>query len=411
MRVARSRSSASGCDLHRRRVIRVNQDTVNDHTLILPDAFPPSIPEAERTFVGPKDTTRFEGLDLDLNVAGQTLGGSFSFETLKLKGPDNTLNTADDIRVTKIGVTGAHLGLGDGTTDFVSITGGTGGIILGNGGVAASISATISLNVPGAVKFDGTFKLNINTTITAVNETFTVGTDNFTVNVPAGPYLKIEGGTDATPVTLTIAGQTISGKFAFEQYTAPTAGANVGGAKVVRLAMTGVTFHLQAGTTNILSLTNGFGFFVIKPAGLAGTVGGTVTLNPALGLEFTGTLTLAINNSTSAISETFAIAGENINVSLPAGPFVRVEGTGIKLKVAGQTLSGDFAFEQATKAGTTEKITRVIAQKITLKLGDGTTDFLSLTNGSAAALDRRLAGRSARRSTWRFRRRTRRHAS
>jgi YD repeat-containing protein len=38
----------------------------------------------------------------------------------------------------------------------------------------------------------------------------------------------------------------------------------------------------------------------------------------------------------------------DLNLDLPAGPFIRVEGTSVTVGVTGQTLSGDFAFEKTT---------------------------------------------------------------
>ena len=40
-----------------------------------------------------------------------------------------------------------------------------------------------------------------------------------------------------------------------------------------------------------------------------------------------------------------------IGLTLPAGPFVRVEGTGVKLTLGTQSISGDFSFEQMQRVG------------------------------------------------------------
>ena len=57
---------------------------------------------------------------------------------------------------------------------------------------------------------------------------------------------------------------------------------------------------------------------------------------------------------------------------------MRISGTNVTLTVAGQTLSGDFSVEKTATA------TTITAAKVTLKLGNGTTDFVSLTNGNGS---------------------------
>src|SRR5262249_62151195 len=79
-------------------------------------------------------------------------------------------------------------------------------------GDAAVINGAVMLSFPG-VEFSTGFKVTINTNTTEVT------LPGVPDPLPAGPYLKVEAGTDAAPATMTIAGQTLSGKFAFEQYT------------------------------------------------------------------------------------------------------------------------------------------------------------------------------------------------
>ena len=60
---------------------------------------------------------------------------------------------------------------------------------------------------------------------------------------------------------------------------------------------------------------------------------------------------LAVNTTGAAVAQTFTVAGQTIALELPAGPFVRVELNGARVAVLGQTLSGNFAFEQVATAG------------------------------------------------------------
>ena len=53
------------------------------------------------------------------------------------------------------------LAFGDGTTDFVSLTGGSGALVIGGGGIAGEVSGTVNVNVPG-LEFIRFFTLNLN---------------------------------------------------------------------------------------------------------------------------------------------------------------------------------------------------------------------------------------------------------
>ena len=57
----------------------------------------------------------------------------------------------------------------------------------------------------------------------------------------------------------------------------------------------------------------------------------------------------------------------------------------MQLRLLGQRLSGNFGFEQATAERETAltKVVRIAASNVTLALGDGTTDYVRLTNGEA----------------------------
>ena len=99
------------------------------------------------------------------------------------------------------------------------------------------------------------------------------------------------------------------------------------------------------------------------------------------GVTFAGTFGVAVNTTGVAVNETFTVAGEEIALTLPAGPFVRVEGTGIQLTVATQTLSGDFSFEQMQRVGG-GKVVRIAVANGAFELKDGTNTVLSLTNAS-----------------------------
>ena len=64
-------------------------------------------------------------------------------------------------------------------------------------------------------------------------------------------------------------------------------------------------------------------------------------------------------------------------LDLPAGPFLRVTGTGVTVVVAGQTLTGDVSVE---KSGTA---VHLIAANVRLLLGDGARAIVRLSDGAA----------------------------
>ena len=62
------------------------------------------------------------------------------------------------------------------------------------------------------------------------------------------------------------------------------------------------------------------------------------------------------------------------SVNLEAGPYTKFEGTGLKLKVAGQTLSGDFGFEKDANGDVSGAVTNGA-----LKIKSGDNELISLS--------------------------------
>ena len=99
----------------------------------------------------------------------------------------------------------------------------------------------------------------------AVSDTITVGTQTLSLDLPDGNYLRVELlGVDAdSPATLTVLGQTISGRFVFEQTT------TADNQRVVTIAVTDVEIHIGTGEMDIIAVTDGQALFLIAPlAGL-----------------------------------------------------------------------------------------------------------------------------------------------
>ena len=203
--------------------------------------------------------TKFEALNVDLGILGQTLHGDFSFDKVTSGA------TAGSLR---IAATNVSIGLGDGTTNFLSITNGHGSLLLTPQGVAGSFAASVATNFPGFEFGVGAFSVEINTTAAPVNTVFAVGTTTIPLDLPAGPYLRLA----AEQIVVKVAGQELTADFSFEQ-----TGSALTGNKIVRLAVANLTLKLTAGATDVLTLSNGSGAARHQRRGLAGRIGGTVT--------------------------------------------------------------------------------------------------------------------------------------
>ncbi|MGB8167671.1 MAG: hypothetical protein WCF18_09300, partial [Chthoniobacteraceae bacterium] len=305
--------------------------------------------------VGTTPFTQFEASNLALSVAGQTLTGDFTFE----KG---TLAGGQAIKATASHVTAAF---GDGKTEFVKLSEGSGALLLTNAGIAGRLSVRAQVDVPG-VNFDGTVALQINNTAVAVNE------PALALTLPAGPYLRVAIG-EITTASLTIAGQVLNGKFLIEQT------ADINGAKVTRIAASEVALKFGPSATPFVNVTNGRGSIIVRASGVAASLAANVAINlPDAAL--TGTFALSINTAPEPVTESTVIGGETIELDLPAGPYVRVEARGVALTIGTQSIGGDFAFEQVTKTAG-GKLTRIVVANASLSLGNG---LVTLSNGRGA---------------------------
>ena len=159
-------------------------------------------------------TSRFGGEDVELTVAGQTLRGNFTVErtTDTVTGAGlagvvsgsasasvgpvevsfETTTTASGEFAVLVGGENVSLALGDGSGALVRLADGQGGLLLTGAGLAGQVHASVEVNLPG-IDFGGDFALAINTTGAPVVETVTVGTSPIELELPAGPYLRVDG--------------------------------------------------------------------------------------------------------------------------------------------------------------------------------------------------------------------------
>ncbi|MCD4726831.1 MAG: hypothetical protein K8R46_04165, partial [Pirellulales bacterium] len=322
-------------------------------------------------FVRVEVTGQEEGQPAVINILGQEITGNFVFERVV---------NAQGLSVVRLGASDVTMNL----AGVVLVSNGFGSLLISTAGIAGVIEADVAIeNIPG-VTFSGSFKLSINTTAKIVKDSITVAGKTLAFSLPSGPYLRVEG----TSVILKVMGQSLSGDFAIESAKSPGADGvydTADDTQVVRLGASNVHLGLGDGTTDFVSADNGQGAFIISSTGIAGTLSADVTVNIP-GVAFAGAFTIAVNNTGDIVNETFAVGDDEINLNLTAGPYLRVDITGIgdgstaELIVLGQTLSGNFSFEQSTtpETGTTVSLS---ASDVEVGIGDGTTDFVTVTGG------------------------------
>ena len=241
------------------------------------------------------------GTTATLQVQGTVLRGNFEFERK---------TTASSQTVVTIAMSAASVDLGPSGGSLVRVTGGGGLLLLSGAGIAGDASATVTLAVPG-VTASGTFRLRLNTRSSAVNETVTVGGSPVTVNVVAGPYVRVE----ASSATLSFLGINLSGDFSFEQRT------SAANQTLVTVNASNVAFGFGSG---MVSASNGSAFLVFSSGGVVGSGSVTVAVQ-AFGAGFSRTFDWSFNTLSSSASHQFNIGSTLREISLPGGPYFRLD--------------------------------------------------------------------------------------
>ena len=190
---------------------------------------------------------------------------------------------------------------------------------------SGTVDATVG--VP-SVNFGGTFGLQIDTT---------GGKSIFTIA--------------ANPITITIAGESLTGAFAFQSVT-PSSGVTT-----ESLVASGINVVLGDSQTNV-TISNAGGTILFLPTGVALDISGGVALNGITGLTLSGTVDVRVNNTGGPVNETVPAPdpnhpGQTVDTTLTfAGDENDVSGT-VTLAVGdgnGGTfvsLSGGFSFSQS----------------------------------------------------------------
>ena len=174
-----------------------------------------------------------------------------------------------------------------------SLTDGTGTFTLTSTGMAASISGSLVLTVPG-VSLTGELALDVDSTGPTASVRF-VGTD----------------------IVLTVLGQSLRGNLSIES-----------GGGTTHLVITHAELDLGSG---LVRVTGASADLTVGPGGAHGSFAGTVAFTVP-NVSLSGSLTVEVDTRA-------------------ATRHLRVVGTDVLLTVAGQVLRADVSFEQATAAG------------------------------------------------------------
>ena len=154
-------------------------------------------------------------------------------------------------------------------------------------------SATVSVTLPNPnlLSFTSTVGVSIDTT-------------------HGGQNILVTLGTQTTPASLTVGGQTIMGAFTFQKTTTSDGKSNI------ELLASNVSAFFGGGGTG-LQISGGHGAILILPTGVALDIGGMASLIGITNLTLTGTLDVRINNTGAAVKETVQAPGASPTQTIP----------------------------------------------------------------------------------------------
>ena len=296
---------------------------------------------------GTSPTQVFTADDLTFEVGGFRFNGELD---VAKNGTDITLS-----------LTNVTLKLGD-APEPVVVTLTTGTFTLSSQGVYGGATGTVVLNL------DGTPLASVSATV-LVNRTS--ATKTILAESVAGNSLLVR----ATLTNVGLLGQSLSATLELEQVAgqvSPQAPPGTPAPSIVRIKVTNLTLFLGDQAANAgVQVTNGNGYLVRTAAGLAGRISLTLTVKTgaASTLNFTGQFSLAVNTTTAAFSDQFVVGGQSVTLSLPAGPYLRIEGSGARVHVPGpghprrlRVREGDLR-RDADRPGARAERQRVVRQR------------------------------------------------
>ncbi|MEN9556412.1 MAG: hypothetical protein RLZZ232_2698, partial [Planctomycetota bacterium] len=276
-----------------------------------------------------------------VHVAGQTLSGVFALSRqLDAEGNPRIVVSATQLALSLNGQSG----------NLFSLSNGSGVLVLTKSGFAATVQTTLNDFLPGIALSAGA-ELTINTLDQAVSETVTINGQSMTLQLPAGPYVRIA----TTDTVLTTDVIDVHGSFTLE-----TTGS--GPTREILLGASGVSAFLgdQAGTLQDsaddtgVRLNDGFLLAVVTSAGtMALNVQGAIVLDGVSQLTLSGMGSLEINSIGESIVRTITVGDISGTLDLQAD----LERMALRNVVAAfpgfVEFTGNFAIERVVDGNTT----------------------------------------------------------
>jgi len=231
--------------------------------------------------------------------------------------------------------------------------------ITGQGTAAEFNLQNVSFNIGTNVQFTAPeLDFAINTSGQAVNETFQLDeTTSWALQLPAGPYFRLEADNTTLVLAIGTASLTITGNYLIQQQTVNSATETVIAAS--KLNATGTTNSCAAPSCNGASavsftITNGNAAMILRAGGMAAAFTGGITVNIAGFVQAGATQAeLDINNTTTNVNETVVVAGSPILVNVAAGTY-SLTLTNVSVKIGNfLTLTGNFHSGPAIESGGT----------------------------------------------------------
>lgn len=308
---------------------------------------------------------------LSFTTLGQTFAGDFTLGVATVNGSLATVAAAKNVAADFV----------VGGQSVVTVRNGAGGLVLSTAGVAADFSADVTVAAAG-VSLSGRYGLKVNTGGSAVKFGGSVGSLSATVNVPAGPFVRVE----ASKAALTIGTQKVPGDFAVEATTLSD------GTAVVRAGAANVAAFLGSadGKTGV-AVSAGKGGLLIRPEGVAAQFSGAVAVvGGPPGLTLSGTATVGFNNTGLVVNETFTVSTKQ-SVAIDFSPFgaglTQQFGGSLSLDAGGFVqVAGGFSFSETSDTVGGVTTSRVLAGATLDKAFFGAPATAAAPNGTGVLL-------------------------
>ena len=259
-----------------------------------------------------------------LTIAGQAFtGGTLTVSPTTSRGPDGAIGGGDDEIGLGVALTNVALALDGFSATIASAT-----LLLTSTGLAGTASVTLSETLANVAVSGGTVTIEVNTLARPVDTTFGASS---TIDLPAGPYVRLAATGVTVTATIAATPYTLVGNFVLARQAR-------GGDPITTIAVSDLSV-----TIGSQSLSDGRGAFVVSAAGIAGIATGTAGATGG-GFTLGGSIGVRINATGASVDEVVTVDGAPFTIDLAAGA-VELFGSGLSLSLGTfATVEGTFTF-------------------------------------------------------------------